>query len=235
MFSRLKYSHRFRCTVDPTDLTVWNQDGKKLTFYMTRDYMQTGSRLRQVRLYLHRIIADACVPNPRPDLFHVVDHINGCTTDNRPCNLRWVNPHLNTLNLWPSKGYSNICESTRKWGGKWLFYKCGKYLANFMNKDLAIQFAKDFNKKHFFRLTFSLRIIAEAHNYFSMLFPSPIVNDSQFRVLYAAFHGTRPVFFNFFFTNLFHVIEKLNQLKRRFLALMRVSASDNRYTALSIK
>ena len=152
MFSRLKYSHKFRCTVDPTDLTVWNKDGKKLTFYMTRDYMQTGTRMTQVRLYLHRIIADACVPNPRPDLFHVVDHINGRKTDNRPCNLRWVNPHLNMLNLWPSKGYNNIYESTRNWGGKWLFYKCGMYLQNFMNKDLAILYAKDFNKKHFFRM-----------------------------------------------------------------------------------
>ena len=47
---------------------------------------------------VHRLIASAFVFNPRPDIFHVVDHINRDKLDNRPCNLRWVTQQLNTLN-----------------------------------------------------------------------------------------------------------------------------------------
>ena len=47
---------------------------------------------------VHRLVASAFVHNPRPDLFHVVDHINRDPTDNRPCNLRWLTQQLNTLN-----------------------------------------------------------------------------------------------------------------------------------------
>ena len=55
---------------------------------------------------VHRLIAEAFVKNPRPDIFNHVDHINGEKTDNRPCNLRWVNAKLNALNRRDAKGYS---------------------------------------------------------------------------------------------------------------------------------
>ena len=48
---------------------------------------------------LHRKIAQVFVPNPRPDLFTVVDHINRDRADNRACNLRWLDQQLNTLNV----------------------------------------------------------------------------------------------------------------------------------------
>ena len=126
---------------------------------MTRDYLQTG-RGYEERFYLHRIVADACVPNPRPDLFNVVDHINGKKTDNRPCNLRWVNVHLNSLNRNPIKGfncvYKTLTKSQGTWGDiyitKWVVKKCGRAIQYFSRKLSAIKFAKFFNNRHFFQI-----------------------------------------------------------------------------------
>jgi len=47
---------------------------------------------------IHRVVAQAFVPNPRPDLFTIVDHINRDPGDNRACNLRWVDHQLNQMN-----------------------------------------------------------------------------------------------------------------------------------------
>ena len=46
----------------------------------------------------HRLVATYFVTNPRPGIFLTVDHINGDTTDNSACNLRWVDKVLNGLN-----------------------------------------------------------------------------------------------------------------------------------------
>lgn len=46
---------------------------------------------------VHRVVARLHVPNPRPDLFDIVDHINGDGLDNRAENLRWVNTKLNAM------------------------------------------------------------------------------------------------------------------------------------------
>ena len=55
--------------------------------------------------YVNRLVGSAWVENPRPDIFHMVDHINRNEIDNRPENVRWVNCTLNALN----NGGLNCC------------------------------------------------------------------------------------------------------------------------------
>ena len=47
---------------------------------------------------IHRIVAKLFVENKNPKRFNVVDHINGDRSDNRACNLRWIDSHLNAIN-----------------------------------------------------------------------------------------------------------------------------------------
>jgi hypothetical protein len=46
----------------------------------------------------HVIIATCWVPNPRPNLFDRVDHVDGNESNNSATNLRWVTNQLNVLN-----------------------------------------------------------------------------------------------------------------------------------------
>jgi hypothetical protein len=45
--------------------------------------------------YIHRIIAFLFVPNPKPDEYFEVHHINGRRHDNRSSNLQWLNHNMN--------------------------------------------------------------------------------------------------------------------------------------------
>jgi len=64
--------------------------------------------------YLHRLLARSFVKNPRPDIFNIVDHINGDTLCNDISNLRWVNRQLNMINLHKAKNaYFN--KKFKKW------------------------------------------------------------------------------------------------------------------------
>ena len=45
--------------------------------------------------YVHILVAEAFVKNPRPDLFDMVDHIDHNKKNNHFSNLRWVDSELN--------------------------------------------------------------------------------------------------------------------------------------------
>ena len=68
-------------------------------------------------LYVHRLVAELFVSNPRPDIFTEVDHIDGNPLNNKASNLRWVNRSGNMMNPIARerqsnghKGQSNKCQ-----------------------------------------------------------------------------------------------------------------------------
>jgi hypothetical protein len=71
-----------------------------------------GYRKLFARGHIHRLVAEAFVENPRPDIFNVVDHINCDKLNNHYTNLRWVDTELNSANRKDSR---NVwCHSSRK-------------------------------------------------------------------------------------------------------------------------
>lgn len=70
----------------------------KQSFIKGRKYLSINASAngRKERIYLHRIVAQLFVANPKNK--PCVDHINTNTLDNRVSNLRWVTHHENNCN-----------------------------------------------------------------------------------------------------------------------------------------
>ena len=165
--SNLVYSPRYRVNVDLSDYhctsAVNSEYGKVLTMNQTGQcpYLRKCAWREGLtpHLYLHRIVADACVANPRPDLFNVVDHIDCDKRNNKPENLRWVNAHLNHTNLATREGQTppGVTVNKRKCkSGKWyaciMFCKNSCCLKTFRTLQKAVTFANIFNREYFDRL-----------------------------------------------------------------------------------
>jgi hypothetical protein len=54
--------------------------------------------------YLHRIVGEQFIPNPDPENFRVIDHMDGDKQNNSVKNLRWVSWSLNNRNKKYYKG-----------------------------------------------------------------------------------------------------------------------------------
>ena len=73
-----------------------DKTGRILKAYQKRTgYNQVMLGRKTIPVYIHRIVAEAFIPNPykKPQ----VNHINGDKTDNRVENLEWVTARENTL------------------------------------------------------------------------------------------------------------------------------------------
>jgi hypothetical protein len=87
-----KWSQSLRTDVRPDGFVM-----RRLNEW-TRGYLDPHGYYQLENQRVHRIVAELFVPNPRPDIFKIVDHINRVRGDNRAENLRWVNHRLNMLN-----------------------------------------------------------------------------------------------------------------------------------------
>ena len=82
-----------------------------------------------------------------------MDHINGNREDNRPCNLRHVNNHINMNNRHSVDGIPpGLQKQTKRvkngFISYWRYCKNGKLMKTFRRKKEAIAFALDFNTRY---------------------------------------------------------------------------------------
>ncbi len=135
------------CFVDPQTLDVFLDVDRKLhlKFYPTpkgkpKKYMFNAIYCK----YLHTILANALIYNERPDLFDIVDHVDGDSLNNDLTNLRHANAHLNSLN---QPGTRNVLLSTLRGNKIWWVRKCGIRVKSFKTEEGAVDFAHDLNAR----------------------------------------------------------------------------------------
>ena len=68
------------------------------TGIITKGYRHLTGYTHMKGHHVHRLVAQAFVHNPRPDIFTVVDHIDHIRTHNHYTNLRWVSKRYNRAN-----------------------------------------------------------------------------------------------------------------------------------------
>ena len=95
--------------------------------------------------WVHRFVAMAWVPNPRPDIFRLVDHIDRDATNNKPSNLRWITYQLNSLN----NGGRNTCKHYKKWRARVKINGKSNYLGNFDTEEEAYEVAQKYKQEKF--------------------------------------------------------------------------------------
>ena len=66
-------------------------------YHYVRAHLYAGSKRKHIRV--HRAVALAFVPNPDPDRFSEVDHIDRDKLNNHYSNLRWVDRLTNMQNI----------------------------------------------------------------------------------------------------------------------------------------
>ena len=97
-----------------------------------------GVCIRGRKYYVHRLLAHVFVPNPRPDIFTLVDHIDRDKTNNSISNLRWTNREINGLNTDAKNAYY-----VKKWN-KWHAKVRGKTLGYYDTFEKAHEVSKKY-------------------------------------------------------------------------------------------
>ena len=107
-------------TQEPPFYPPWKvpKHTKKINPYKMVYLKRNSSDKRGVLNTVHSIVAKTWVANPRPDIFHVVDHIDRNEHNNHPSNLSWL---THTLNCQNNDGLNVDFVKTHKKNGK--FFK----------------------------------------------------------------------------------------------------------------
>ncbi len=161
MTSLLRYAPSYKMNIDLKDKMVWDANGKnfgKQVFFRLTPGGYWHNAYRNI--YLHQLIADACVWNDRPDLYTVVDHINGVRDDNDPNNLRHVNCHINSNSRHhdpetqtpPGLTHDTTVLKSGNFWSSWVYKKNNCALKYFRRKRDGVDFANDFNRRYVARM-----------------------------------------------------------------------------------
>ena len=104
---RIKYKGYEHYAIDKEG-NVWNikyKNPKKIASYLggTGMYPRVAlySNKKQKRFYIHRLLAEAYLPNPNN--YPLVRHLNDIKTDNRLENLAWGNHRDNMLDYFKNR------------------------------------------------------------------------------------------------------------------------------------
>ena len=90
------------------DLEIFGKRGFKITPCLKpTDYLQIRFKIndKQITKQLHRVIAEHFIPNPNPNEFTEIHHINHIRNDNRIENLCWISKADNLRATQNRKGY----------------------------------------------------------------------------------------------------------------------------------
>jgi hypothetical protein len=123
----------------------------RITYGCNDRYKAVGLRIavkKYITQRVHRLVAAAFVQNPRPDIFNVVDHINGDTHNNHYSNLRWLNDQLNGWNRHADCVTHQPLSKKTRWGIK----VGGKYYGGCPARAEALAKAKQIRDQVFDRL-----------------------------------------------------------------------------------
>jgi hypothetical protein len=71
-------------------------------------YLTTDEGNRKI-FYLHRLIAIHFIPNPNPDKYKLVRHLDDIPTNNAVSNLSWGNHSLNRIDDWRNNRNRQYC------------------------------------------------------------------------------------------------------------------------------
>ena len=126
---------------------VFGLRGTQLNPWMNRGGYLRMCVYRPTRKHhaVHRLVAKAFVPNPRPDLFDQVDHIDQNKTNNHFTNLRWVTNQLNKLNNDSVGAY----KDGRKWQARCRVNGTLLYLGSYETEQEASVVARKFRQDTF--------------------------------------------------------------------------------------
>ena len=106
---------------------------------ITKGYRHLTGYTHMKGHHVHRLVAQAFVHNPRPDIFTVVDHIDHIRTHNHYTNLRWVSRKFNQTNQ------LGRCVKVhhRQMGTRYTAYATGIKTKTFGDEDEALAYVKE--------------------------------------------------------------------------------------------